>query len=300
MGALLQDLRFGLRVLAKARGFTAIAILTLALGIGGNTALFSVVNGVLLNPLPYPDAHRLFAVYTAYSDGTNGTFSFPNFLDWKRDNHTFAFLAAYHPDEFTLTGPGGTERIPGERISADFFEALGVRPLFGRTFTNDDDRVGGAPVILLSEGFWRRRLGAEPNVLQRSVALDGASYTVVGVIPATFRFSGDGFSPADVYVPITQWAVSSMQNRSSTLDNYAIGKIGDKVTLAQARADMDAIGRRLAVLYPNANKDTGIALVSLKKDIVGGVSALLSILLASVGFVLLIACVNVVGHMDWE
>lgn len=293
MGALLQDLRFGLRVLAKARGFTAIAILTLALGIGGNTALFSVVNGVLLNPLPYPDAHRLFAVYTAYSDGTNGTFSFPNFLDWKRDNRTFAFLAAYHPDEFTLTGAGGTERIPGERISADFFEALGVRPLFGRTFTKDDDRVAGAPVILLSEGFWRRRLGAEPNVLQRSVALDGASYTVVGVIPATFRFSGNGFSPADVYVPITQWAVSSMQNRSATLDNYAIGKLGDGVTLAQARADMDAIGRRLAVLYPNANKDTGIAIVSLKKDIVGGVSALLSILLTSVGFVLLIACVNV-------
>jgi predicted permease len=289
----LQDMRYGLRMLAKAPAITAITVLTLGFAIGANTALFSVVNGVLLNPLPYPAPDRLVALYARDQNFENSTFSYPNFLDWRRENRSFAFLAAYHPDDFTLTGAGESEHLPGERISAGFFDLLGVKPLLGRVFAADDDRIGGAPVVLLSEGFWRRRFGSAPTILGQSIALEGTSYTVVGVVPASFYFSGNGFSASDVYVPIGEWTDSTMQDRHISLANHAVGRLKPGVTLEQARADMDGIARRLAEQYPDANKDSGIGLVPLKRDITGDVAMPLYVLQGAVGFVLLIACVNV-------
>jgi predicted permease len=288
-----QDVRFGLRMLGAAPGFTAVAVLTLALGIGANTAIFGIVNAVLLRPLPFPEPDHLVAIYTHnYVDG-NTNFSYPNFLDWQRENRSFDFLAAYHPENFTLTGADQSERIPGEHVSAGFFDSLGVKPVLGRNFTVDEDRQRAAPVSLLSEGLWRSKFGSMPKILGQSMVLDGTAYTVVGVIPASFSFSGNGFVPGDVYIPIGQWTDRMMQNRQMTLDNYGVGRLKPGVTLQQARADMDGIALRLAEQYPDVNKGNGITLVPLRRDITGGVSTILYLLMGAVGFVLLIACVNI-------
>ena len=156
---LVQDLRFGLRMLAKNPGFTAVAVLTLALGIGANTALFSVVNGVLLNPLPYWQPDRLVAAYGRDANFTQTSISYPNFLDWVRDNRSFSALAAYRSDDFNLTGMGEAERVPAEMISASFFPLLGVKPVIGRAFRPEEDQVGAAPVVLISSGLWKRKFG---------------------------------------------------------------------------------------------------------------------------------------------
>jgi predicted permease len=293
MESFLQDLRYAMRVLAKAPGFAAIAILTLALGIGANTALFSVVNGVLLSPLPYPQADRLVALYSRTADFSQSSISYPNFLDWQRENNSFSQLAAYHNDSFNMTGDGEPERLRTEMISAGFFSILGVKPVMGRLFTAQDDRPGGAPVVLLSEGLWRRRFGASAQMLGRSISLNGTPYTVVGIIPANFYFRGNNFSLAEIYVPIGQWTDSTFLDRRVSMGMDAVGRLKPGVSFLQARADMDDVGRNLAREYPDADKDSGIALVPLKQDMVGDVAPLLYVLLGAVGFVLLIACVNI-------
>src|SRR5208283_2445459 len=176
MNTLIQDLKYGLRMLAKNPGFTAVAVLTLALGIGANTALFSVVNGVLLNPLRFTEPDRLVADYTNAPTFAKLTTSYPNFLDWARDNRSFSALAAYRTDYFNLTGLGDAERVPAEMISASFFPLLGVKPIIGRTFLPEEDQVGRAPVVLLSEGLWKRKFGASPEVLGKPLTLDGTTY----------------------------------------------------------------------------------------------------------------------------
>ena len=186
---LMQDLRFGLRTLAKNPGFTAASVLTLALGIGANTALFSVVNAVLLSPLPYWQADRLVAVYGRDATFTQTSISYPNFLDWARDNRSFSALAAYRSDEFNLTGTGEAERVPAEMISASFFPLLGVKPVMGRAFRPDEDQVGAAPVVLIGSGLWKSKFGASPAVLGKSLTLNGIAYTIVGVIPADFHYA---------------------------------------------------------------------------------------------------------------
>ena len=153
-----QDVRYGLRVLLKNPGFTAIAVLTLALGIGANTALFSVVNGVLLNPLPYPEPDRLVAVYEKTADFEQSSIPYPNFQDWQRDNHSFSALGAFRTDEYNLTGAGEPERLHGHMVSADFFTALGIHPILGRNILREEDQAGGAPVVVISEGFGRGSL----------------------------------------------------------------------------------------------------------------------------------------------
>src|SRR5487761_1608350 len=293
MGTLLQDLRYGVRMLAKSPGFTAIAVLTLALGIGANTALFSVVNGVLLNPLPYPQPNRLVALYSSVANFQQSSISYPNFLDWQRDNRSFASLAAYRSDNFNLTGAGVPERVRVEMVSANFFEALGVQPVLGRAFTAQDDHGGAAPVALLSEGFWKRKFGGEGQIVGQAINLNGTSYTVIGIIPANFYFSGNNFRLSDVYAPIGQWTDPTFLDRRVSMGMDAVGRLKDGVTLAQARADMNGIAQSLAQTYPDADKNNGITLVPLKQDIVGDVAPLLYVLLGAVGFVLLIACVNI-------
>ncbi len=293
MHALLQDVRYGLRMLAKNPGFTTVAVLTLALGIGANTALFSVVNGVLLNPLRYAEPDQLVALYSRTPEMLRNSISYPNFLDWVRDNRSFSALAGFRGDDFNLTGMGEAERVPAEMISANFFPLLGVKPVMGRAFRPEEDQVGAAPVILISSGLWKRKFGSSPDVLGKALTLNGTVYTIVGVIPADFHYPGNNFHPSDVYVPIGQWNEPTFRDRKIGMGMDAVGRLKPGVTFAQANTDMEALSRRLAEEYPEADKGTGITLVRLKQDLVGDIQPFLLMLLAAVGFVLLIACVNV-------
>jgi predicted permease len=284
-----QDVRYGLRLLLKNLGFTAIAVLTLALGIGANTALFSVVNGVLLNPLPYPDPERLVAVYSTSDSSGMGSISYPNFEDWQRDNHSFSALGAFRTEEYNLTGAGEPERLHGHMVSADFLSALGINPILGRNILGEEDRAGGAPVVVIGDGLWKRKFGLSPDVLGRNLTLNGKQYTVVGVATSTIT----GLSPTDVYVPIGQWTDPTFRDRHIGMGTTAIGRLKPGVTFEQAKADMDSVAKNLAAAYPDSNKGSGIAMVPLKTDVVGSVRGILLVLLGAVSFVLLIACANV-------
>ncbi len=288
-----QDLRYGVRMLAKDPGFTTVAVVTLALGIGANTAIFSVVNGVLLNPLPYPHPDQLVAIYTSTTEGDRGMSSYANFVDWVHDNRSFSALAAYRTDSFNLAGMGEPERLVGEMVSASFFPLLGVQPLLGRTFLPDEDRLGAAPAALISGGFWKRKFGSSPSVLGKVLTLNGTAYTIVGVIPANFHYHGRDFTPSDVYMSIGQWNEPSFRDRKVSNGTYVVGRLKPDVTFEQANADMRSLARHLTDEYPDANKGTGIALVRLKEDIVGYIQPTLVVLLAAVAFVFLIACVNI-------
>jgi predicted permease len=290
MEALLQDLRYGFRMLVKSPAFTAIAILTLALGIGANTALFSVVNGVLLNPLAFPYSGQLVALYGKTAGFDQAPIAYLNFLDWQRDTQTLSSMAIYRNQDYNFIGTGEAERLSGYMISADFFSTLGVRPILGRSFRADDDHAGAAPVVILGGGFWKREFGSSFEIIGKSIVLNGTSYTIVGVIPAGFTFYGHD---RDIYSPIGQWNDSSFRDRRLNVSAHAIGRLKPGVTLSQAKADMDGIAQNLAVAYPEADKAAGIALISMKEDIVGNVQPFLLVLLAAVGFLLLIACTNV-------
>jgi predicted permease len=294
MTSFLQDIRYAIRILAKAPGFTIVAILTLALGIGANTALFSVVNGVLLNPLPYAHPESLVAVYSRTPAFRHASISYPNFLDWARDNHTFSSLAAFRNDDFNMTGTGEPERLKVEMISANFFSLVGVNPVIGRSFLPQEDIVGGAPVVLLGEGLWQRKFAGSSKAIGTTVTLDNTAYTIVGVIPGNFHYqSGNFFPNPDVYVPIGQYNAPLFHDRRTGMGMDAVGRLAASVTFAQAQADMDTVAGNLADTYPDVDKGIGVALTPLKQDVVGDIRPFLLILLAAVGFVLLIACANV-------
>src|SRR5690242_2234315 len=289
MNSFWQDVRYGLRVFLKNPGFSAVAVLTLALGIGANSALFSVVNGVLLNPLPFTNPNELVAVYSQTGTFQESSISYPNFLDWQKDNHSFAYLGAVRGDDFNMTGVGEPERLHAHMISADFFPALGLQPLLGRNFTPEEDRAGAGPVALLSDGIWKRKFGSSPEVLGRSITLNGKVYTVVGV--ATGHITG--LSATDVYVPIGQWNDPTFRDRRVSMGMNSIGRLKPGVSIEQARADMNRVAENLAAAYPEADKGSGVTLVPLKTDVVGDVRGILLVLLGAVSFVLLIACANV-------
>ncbi len=293
MGTLIQDLKFGLRMLARNPGFTAVAVITLALGIGANTAIFTVVNSVLLDPLPYWQPDRLAALYSRTTDFSKSSISYPNFLDWVHDSRSFSALAAYRADDFNLTGMGEAERVPVEMVSASFFTVLGVEPVIGRSFLASEDQVGARPVALISAGFWKRKFGSSPDAVGKALTLNGANYTIVGVIPASFYFSENNFHRSDVYVPVGQWNDPTFRDRKVGMGMDAIGRLKPGVSFEQAKADLDAVAQRLSQAYPDADKGTGITLTPLRQDIVGDIQPTLLVLLASAGFVLLIACVNV-------
>jgi predicted permease len=294
---LTQDLRFGLRMLAKSPGFTIVAILTLALGIGANTALFSVVNGVLLKPLPYPQPEKLVWLAESKPNFATGSISYPNFRDWQKDNRTFSGMAIYRAYNFSnLLGLGEAEQVRVRFISSDFFTVLGVNPVVGRNFASGEDEIGRAPIVMISEGLWRRKLNASPEALGKSINLDGMGYTIIGVIPASFDFSGI-FRDIDIYAPIGQLNNPLLPNRGAGLGIHGVGRLRADATLEQARADTARISNNLAAAYPDTNKGIGAALQPLKQTMVGDVRVLLLILLAAVGFVLLIACVNVANLM---
>ena len=290
---LAQDLRFAVRMLVKNPAFTAIAILTLALGIGGNTAIFSIVNGVLLNPLPFPQPDRLVAVHESKPNFENGAISYPNFLDWRKDNRTFSSMGISRRWAFSLTGRGDAVQVSANFISAGYFDVLGIRPLYGREFTLAEEQRGAAPVALISEGLWRRKFNATPSSLGQTVILDGKTFSIIGIIPASLHLRIPGFRDQDVYAPIGQWGNAILMNRGAGLGFHGIARLKPGTTVAQARADMKRVTRNLAAAFPDADRGIGASVTPLKKQIVGDAQPFLLVLLAAVAFVLLIACVNV-------
>jgi len=293
MSELLQDLRYAIRMLVKSPGFTAVAVLTLALAIGANTALFSVINGVLLNPLPYSHPEQLVTLHESKPNFNTGSISYPNFLDWQKENHTLSFMAVSRGYSFTLTNLGEAEQIQGQFVTPDFFSILAVKPVLGRGFLPSDDQRGAAPVAMISAGFWKRKLSGAPDVIGKSLTLDGKEFTIVGVIPSDFDLKIDNFSAGDVYAPVVQWNNDLLFNRGAGLGFHGIGRLKPESSLAQARADFAGVTKNLAAAYPEVNKGTGASLIPFKQRMLGGVKSILLVLFCAVGFVLLIACANI-------
>jgi predicted permease len=293
MTTVMEDVRYGLRMLRKARGFTVVVVITLALGIGANTALFSVVNGVLLNPLPYPDPDQLVTLHESKPNFDTGSISYLNFRDWQKENKTFSAMAISRSNSFALTGYGEAEQLRAELVSSDFFPVLGVKPAIGRTFAPGEDEIGASPIVLISAGLWKRKFASSPGILGRGITLDGKDYTVVGVIPASFSLTLGTFSPSEVYVPIGQWGNPALQTRSAGLGIHGVGRLRPGVRIEQAQADMDRVSGDLTAAYPDSNRGVGAKLIPLKAGMIGRIRPTLLVLLAAVGFVLLIACVNV-------
>ena len=293
MTGLMQDLRCAVRQFGKAPGLTAAIVITIALGIGANTSLFSVVNSVLLNPLPYPYPEQLVALRESKANFEFGTIPYLNFRDWQKDNRTFSAMAVWRSTAFSLTGAGEAEQVFGDFVSSDFFPMLSMKPLLGRNFAAGEDEIGAAPTALIGEGLWRRKFDSASDIVSKGITLDGRTYTIVGVVPASFHFWSGGSPAREIFVPIGQWNNNLLTSRGAGLGINGIGRLKPGVTIEQARADMATVTSNLAVAYPDANKGTGARLIPLKEWIVGGVGRLLVVLLASVGFVLLIACVNV-------
>jgi len=285
----MNDLKFAFRQLLKHPGFTAVAVLTLALGIGANTALFSVVNGVLLNALPFPQPEQLVMLHQSKPNFDQGAIPYPNFRDWQKDNQTFSAMAIMRGFSFSLMGAGEPERVNARLVSGEFFSVLGVNPVLGRNFRPDEDQPGAGPVIIISDALWQRKFAAAPDVVGKGLTLDDKSYTIIGVLPADFAL----LRTSDVYGLIGQWNGPPLRSRSAGLGLHGVGRIKPGVTFAQAQADLDRVMQNLIALYPEANRGNGAKLVPLKEQLVGDVQLRLLLLLGAVGFVLLIACANV-------
>ena len=295
METLIQDIRYGLRTLLKQPTFTAIAVVTIALGIGANTAIFSVVNAVILRPLPYPDADKLVMLWsTTPKDGNQEQpFSFADFNDVRAQAKSFSNIAAASPLwNFTLTGGGEPEPIQGLFVSQNLFEMLGARPAIGRGFLPDDDRQGANPVVLISHALWQRRFGGDSNVLGRPLNVTGVNASIVGVMPEDFYFLE---SAAELWAPLSQNQFAGSARNVRLLS--VVGRLNDGVPLTQANAELSAISGQLAAQYPDTNSGFGLRALSLHQQVTGKVRGALLLLLGAVGLVLLIACVNVVNLM---
>jgi putative ABC transport system permease protein len=286
--SLLQDLRYGLRTLAKNPGFTAAAVLTLGLGIGANTAIFSVVDGVLLSPLAGRDPDRLAMLWESTQNAPQVPVSYPDYLDWRQRAQSFEDIAVYSGfDQFTMTGEGDPERIHGGLASGNLFTVFGVEPGSGRLLAPRDDHLDADPVAVISEGFWHRRFAADPRVVGRSIRLDGNAYTIVGVLPPSFRLAG-----AEVWLPLGRFTHTPRFVRANH-GLIGIGRLKPGVTVDQMLADLGAVARQLQREYPADNAGIGAAGAPLKEMMVGSIRRPLGVLAAAVGLVLLVACANV-------
>jgi predicted permease len=284
-----QDLRYALRQLRKSPGFTAVAVFTLALGIGANTAIFSVVEGVVLAPLHYREPDRLVMVWENNPRFPRVWDSYPNFQDWQRNAGSFQQMAALREQQIDLTFPGAPSHIKASQISSGFFSTLGTELALGREFTPQENQPGGAPVVVISDHVWRERFGGSPEALGKSVTLDGVDYSIVGVAPPGFRLN----LAADVFTPLGQLDPLILNNRGSHDGIFALARLKPGVNLPQTQAEMNTIQSRLDRLYPNDNRDLGIYVEPLKQVIVGDADQTLALLLGAVGLVLLIACANI-------
>ena len=288
MQTLLQDLRYAFRLLLKTPAFTAIAILTLALGIGANTAIFSVVNAVLLRPLAYRDASRLIIVAEKSNFPVIST-SYQNYADWRAQSSSFESLEGTRATTITLTGAGEPQRLNARMVTAPLFPLLGVDTRLGRNFRQDEDRAGATPVAILSYGLWQRNFGGAFDVIGKSIDLDTRPYTIVGVMPAGFEL----FQPTDVFLPFQPWAATLPDDRNWHPGIIVVGRLKQGVTREQARTEMLGITKRLEQQYPEYNTGTSADVVSLQQQMVQNVRPALILLLGAVTFVLLIACANV-------
>jgi predicted permease len=290
MDRLLQDLRFAVRMLARRRGFTLVATLTLALGIGITTAIFSVVNGILLRPLPYADPDRIIALWQADkvepSEELGGYIPHANYLDWKQASTTIAEMGLYARTNLTLTGLGEAEMVPGGRVTAGFFEVFGEPLALGRPFTSEEDRPEGPHAVIVSHGFWQDRLGGRADVLGSTVTLGGDAWTVVGVAAPGFAFPGE----TRLWIPARNDDESCGRG---CVYLQGVGRLAPGATLEQARTELRAIAARLEQEHPLDNTDVSAGAATLRDLMVGDVRRGLYVLLAAVGMVLLIACANV-------
>jgi predicted permease len=285
-----QDIRFGARQLRKNPGFAAVAVLTLALGIGANTAIFSVVDAVLLRPLAYPDSGQLVSLSERGPDWSGGSLSFPNFTDWRNQQSVFERFGVFSGGNFTLTGAGEAVRLEGEMMSADVFAALRAQPEIGRVFREDEDKPGAPPVAVISHALWQNRFGGEAGIVSRTISLDGKPYTILGVMPAGFEFP----NKVDLWLPVGPFsAAPSWQMRDNHPGLFGLARLKPGVTLEKARTDLGVIAARLEQQYPDSNKTRGVQIDRLLDNKVGNVRRALWILLGAVSFVLVIACANV-------
>jgi len=284
-----QDLRYGFRMLRNQPGFSAVAMLVLALGIGANTAVFSVVNGVLLRPLSYPDSSQLVSIYESNKDFSHSSVAYPNYLDWRREARSFASMGARRRDDFNFTGSGIPEQLSGEYVSASYFITLGVRSYIGRTFLPQEDRQSTACTVIVSYPFWNIRLGGDPKILQRSLTLNEMRCAVVGVLPREFSL-GDR---AQVFLPMEQYGSVELRRRQSHLGITVVGRLKPRLTAAAAQGEMAAVAAGLSRQYPDTNGGQGAKVVPLKDDLIGHIPSTLWLLVGAVGFVLVIACANV-------
>jgi putative ABC transport system permease protein len=289
-----QDLRYALRSLRKNPGFTATVILTLGLGIGATTAIFSVVNGVLLRPLPFPAQNHLVMLWEKDKDGLRSNTSWATLTDWSKENHSFTGIAAVSLWLPTVIGPNDAENLVGFRVSSGFFDVMGVRPERGRGFLPSEDVRGNNYVVVLSHGLWLRRFGGDPGIVGQSIQLGSSTYRVLGILPSSFPsvFSSDPRKPADIYTPLAYDATLPYACRDCR-HLRAVARLKDNVSITQASSEMSQISENLFRQYPADYSAPGVTLIPLKDYLVADVRQILFALLGSVGFVLLIACVNV-------
>jgi predicted permease len=286
----LKNIRYSFRSLRRTPAFTLTAVATLALGIGANTAIFSVLDGVVLAPLPYRGQDRL--VILALFNRTLGyptALSYPDFLDWQRSSRSFQHIAAFKPKSFDLTSPGSAEHLDGNEVSATFFSTLGIQLALGRQFSPEEDRTGGAPAAVISNRLWQDRFAASPAALGKAITLSGVDYTIVGVLPPGFHF---GDQPADVYIPLGR-GDPLIRNDRTFHDLVSVALLKPNLSVGQARAEMNTVQDHIDELNPATERGLGTYIVPLKQFFIGDLGGTLVLLLGAVGLVLLIACANV-------
>src|SRR6266496_4334223 len=287
----MNHLTFALRQLRNSPGFTFVAVLTLALGIGANTAIFSIVNAVLLRPLPYPDADRIMVLNESSGPGQDYSVALPDYFDWRKDNTVFEHLAATHKESRNLSGIPGRdpERVSCASVTRNFFNIIGLPPKIGRTFSEDEDKVGASPVVVISDRLWRRVFNADPSVLGRSITLHDQNFTVIGVMPPQVTSPQD----SDVWLSMMRRSNNPVwMQRFIHPMIYVWGKLKPGVMLEQARTEMKGIAARLEQAYPETNKQVYAVVTPLLENLVGKYRTNLGLLLGAVGLVLLIACAN--------
>jgi putative ABC transport system permease protein len=289
--SLVQDLRYGWRTLLKSPGFAAAALFTLALGIGANTAIFSVVYGILLRPLPFRDASRLTLLNETEPQVGDVSVSYLNFQDWRRQSRTFTEMAAVTGVKFNMAGSSQPENIGGLAVSPNFLSMAGVRPVVGRGFTAEEEKAGAAPVVLLSYALWQSHFGADRRAIRQTIRLDSQTVTIVGVLPPDFRW----VEKCDVVEPMGVWAThnDSATDRGDCGDLLVAGRLAAGARMDQARSEMEAIAAGLARAYPAVNAQCGVNLRPLREAFSGDVRPAMLVLLGAAIFVLLVACANV-------
>jgi putative ABC transport system permease protein len=283
-------MRYGIRMLVKNPGFTIVAVLALTLGIGADSAIFSVVNAVLLRPLPYPESERLVFLSERSQVLEGMSIAYPNFLDWREQNNAFESIGVYRRQSYNLTGSGEPERLVAGQVSADLFTALRVSAARGRVFTNDEDKPGATPVVVLSDGLWKRRFGGDPGIIGQNLTLDGTGFTVIGTMPSGFLFP----SRAEMWTPVGLQAKDpGWESRGNHPGLYAMARLKPGITVEQAREDMEIVATNLEKQYPNSNTGNSATITPALENIVHDIRSALLVLLSAVGFVLVIACANV-------